>query len=168
MTEPSVFVKPGKELSLSGSALIQLIQETLHRGAALKFQALGYSMSPFIRDGDVITISPLSDKPIRRGDVVALLSPARKKLIVHRVVYRNRQGDLYTAGDNLPQPDIAVSEKDILGRVTGVQRNGKNITVGLGAERLFIAVLTRHGLIYSLILPIMRHLRTFLRRPSRG
>jgi signal peptidase I len=166
MTESAVFVKPGKKLFLSGSAFIQLMRETLYRGVALKFQAQGYSMSPCIRDGDVITISPLTDKPICRGDVVAFVCPARKKLVVHRVVYRNKHGELHTAGDNLPKPDTTVSEGQILGRVTSVQRNGKDITFGLGAERLLIAVLARHGLIYSIIMPMVRHLRAFFKRSA--
>jgi signal peptidase I len=168
MIEPSVFVKPGKELSLSGPALVQLIRETLHRRASIKFQATGCSMTPFIWDGDIITISPLTDKSIRRGDVVAFVCPIRKKLVIHRVVRRNRRGEMRIAGDNLPKPDTTVSENNILGRVTSVERKGGEISFGLGVERLCIAMLTRYGLIYSLILPMARRLRMLFGRPTHG
>ena len=168
MTEPSVFVRPGKELSLSGPALLQLIRETLLRGSAIKFQAKGFSMSPFIRDNDIITISPLTNKSISYGDIVAFVCPITEKLVVHRVVKRNGKGAVCIAGDNLPKPDTTVSEERILGRVTSIERNGKKIALGLGLERSLIATLTRHGLIYSFLLPMMRCLRAFFKRYPHG
>ena len=168
MVEPSQFIKRDEQLSLSEPAFTQLVQEALRGGTAIKFLARGFSMSPFIRNGDIITISPLTNKSITRGDIVAFVCPITEKLVVHRVVECNGRGEVCIAGDNLPKLDTTISEKRILGRVTNVERNGKKITLGLGVERSLIATLTSHGLIYSFILPMMRCLRAFLKRYSHG
>ena len=168
MLEPSQFIKRDEELSLSGPAFTQLVQATLRGGTAIKFPARGFSMSPFIRNGDIITISPLTNKSITRGDIVAFVCPITDKFVVHRVVERNGRGEVCIAGDNLPKLDTTISEKRILGRVTNVERKGKKIILGLGLERSLIATLTRHGLIYSFFLPIMRCLRSFFKRNPNG
>ena len=52
-------------LSLSGEALIELMRAVLARGLPFRFAARGFSMAPFIRDGDVISVSPpLSARPV--------------------------------------------------------------------------------------------------------
>jgi len=47
------------ELSISGSTLIELLEAVLSQEASFRFQAKGLSMSPFIKDGDMVTVSPL-------------------------------------------------------------------------------------------------------------
>lgn len=47
-------------LSLSGKNLAELIQAVIAKGNPFRLKVKGFSMSPFIKDGDTITISPLS------------------------------------------------------------------------------------------------------------
>jgi len=108
-------------------------------------------MSPFIEDGDVITVAPLSPKPwapaYGLGQVVALVNPVSQKLVVHRIT--GRHGSHFVIqGDNLPGlVDGMFHRGDILGRVVRVERGGKRIWLGLGPERHAIAVLSRAGLL---------------------
>ena len=53
--EPGPFVADGGELRFSGAALTELMQGVLARPATFRFRAGGASMSPFVRDGDVIS-----------------------------------------------------------------------------------------------------------------
>jgi hypothetical protein len=46
-------------LSLSGAALLALARDVLARGAQVRFRARGSSMSPFIRDRDILTLAPV-------------------------------------------------------------------------------------------------------------
>ena len=46
-----------------------------------------------------------------------------------------------------------------MGRVTRVERNGKEIFFGLGPERFLIAFLTRRGLLFPLLYPLWRMVR---------
>jgi signal peptidase I len=144
MTPERPFVAAGSELLLSGAALKQLMEGVLGRGAPFRFRAGGSSMLPFVRDGDVICVSPLERAP-GPGDVVAFVHATTGRLVVHRVVAR--RGDLYTLrGDNAGDgPDGEVGLDALLGRVTEVRRGDRPVRLGLGPERYLIAVLSRVG-----------------------
>jgi signal peptidase I len=139
-----------------------LVKEILSKGAECRFQAKGHSMSPFIKDGDIVTISPLTNSSPGLGDVVAFNRPENENLIIHRVVEK-RNNDYYVRGDNLPEADGLVQARDILGYVNKVERNGKNVRVGLGPERFLIALLNRKGLLIPLLSPIRKVIRSFIR-----
>jgi len=164
--EPSLVITKDEELSLSGDALIGLMQAVLARDAPFRFRAKGWSMSPFIRDGDVITIVPLNNALPRLGDVVAFIHPKMNKLVVHRVI-GTRNGACIVQGDNVPGlVDGVIAQTSILGRVTRVQRNGRHIWPGLGPERYLIAFLSRAGLLVPLRVRLAGLARPFLHRRS--
>lgn len=120
-----------------------LASDVLGRGVPLRFKAGGHSMAPLIRDGDVVTISPLSARP-RIGDVVAYLDVGGR-LVVHRVAAR--RGELYEIrADGLDDSSDLVAADHVLGVVTRVERRGRDVRLGLGPERLLIAGLQRLGL----------------------
>lgn len=146
--QPVEYLRPAMRqagLSVSGAALIELMRAVHAKGLPFRFRADGYSMTPFIRSGDVVTVAPLASHVPRTGDVVAFIHPGMKLLCLHRVVSARGDG-FFIQGDNLiEQPDGVVSRKAILGRVTGVERAGRRITLGLGSERVVIALLSRWG-----------------------
>jgi len=159
----SGFSQAGDELPLSGSALRALLQAVLERGVPFRFRAKGFSMSPFIKDGDVITVSPLAGVKPRLGDVVAFQRNESETLVVHRVV--GWHGDIIAIqGDFLPEADDFVPLASVLGRVEHVERNGRQVRLGLGPERTVIALLTRSGVFRHVILPIWFRFRRFVRR----
>jgi hypothetical protein len=84
------YIQYGGEGTISNRALSELLQAVLDKGMPFRFRAPGFSMSPFIRDGDVITISRLSGDSPGQGTVVAFSQPKTGKLIVHRVVVKKR------------------------------------------------------------------------------
>lgn len=135
----------------------------LDKGVPFRFKAKGLSMHPFIRHGDVITITPLFDNLPRYGDVVAFVPPEISTLIVHRVVGK-RDGDFLIKGDNIARSDGLIPMASILGSVTKVERDGKEVYIGLGPERLLIAFLTRRGILSPLLLPVCRLARLITRR----
>jgi signal peptidase I len=161
--KPALVSKRGEELPLSGADLIELLQAVLDKGVPFRFRAKGFSMSPFIKDDDVITVSPLSNDSTRLGDVVAFIRSETKKLVIHRVV--GKQGEYFhIKGDNIPDTDELIPEKNILGGVTKVERNGRKIYLGLGPERFLIASLTRRGLLFPLFHPMWRMVRPIFRK----
>jgi hypothetical protein len=160
--KPALLIKKGEELPLSGPALIELLRAVLDKEALFRFRAKGFSMSPFIKDDDVVTVSHLWGGSPRVGDVVAFVSPCAERLVVHRVLCK--KGDHYLIkGDSAPEPNGLVPRINILGRVRRVERSGKGVLLGLGPERILIALLTRNGLIFNLLLPIWRLIRPIAR-----
>ena len=137
-------------LSLSGKALIELMQAVHAKGLPFRFNAGGHSMAPFIRDGDVICVSPLASRAPGPGDVVAFIHPKTKLLCLHRVL--SVHGDRFLIqGDNMPEePDGMIPLEAILGRVTRVERAGRKVRLGLGPERFLLALLSRRGLLAAI------------------
>ncbi len=141
--EPQIYVLKSAELPLSGCALLQLMLAVLGRGVPFRFRARGWSMAPFIRDGDVITIAPFQEKNPSLGDIVAFTRPTESRLVVHRIV--NRRGSaFYIQGDSAPDhPDGVIPAEKLLGKVTCIERNGCRVWLGLGPEKILIAWLSR-------------------------
>ena len=150
MTVP-LYQIPDPQCSLFAS----LLQTTLGKGMPVSFTAKGFSMAPFIKDGDVLTVVPLEGTSPASGDVVAFFRPGTEKLTIHRVI--GEEGDSYwMKGDNSLQADGLIPKTSILGRVKRVERNGKRVYLGLGPERVLIAFLTRTNLLFPILRPVWR------------
>lgn len=144
--QSALFVTQAGEASFSNTAFLTLLEGILLKGKPCRFQAKGGSMSPFLKDGDVITVSPWSNTSPHLGDLVAALHPVTGQLIAHRLT--GKRGDLFQVqGDNLPQADGLIPKRQVLGRITKVERNGRAVNLGLGLERFPIAWLARTGLL---------------------
>jgi hypothetical protein len=164
MCNPLLGAVSGGDLSLSGEDLVELMRAVLAKGASFRFRAKGWSMAPFIRDGDVICVSPLPASGPGLGDVVAFFTPESQRLLVHRVVLR-RGAACVSRGDNISgMSDGTISIKHILGRVTRVTREGRNVWLGLGPERRLIALLSRTGLLLPARLRLEAIARQLVRR----
>jgi signal peptidase I len=159
--KPALFTKKREELSLSSQQLEKLMRGVLGKGASFRFQVKGFSMSPFIKDGDVLTIAPVQGSAPGFGDVVVFTHPDTGRLIIHRIIGK-KAGSFLAKGDNAPEGDGLISRAFILGRVTKVGRNGKYISLGLGPDRFIIAFVIRAGLL-PLLWPVWRLVRFFMR-----
>ena len=126
-----------------------MLKDVLARGVPFRFEAGGYSMTPFIRDSDVVTISPLHGRRARFGEVVAYAGPT-EGLIVHRVVAR-RPGFYEIRADNSYAADGVVPAARVFGAVSRVERRGHRVRLGLGPERALVGVLVRLGLLQPLV-----------------
>lgn len=125
-------------VSLKSADLASLFAEILARGGSLQFEAHGGSMFPFIRDGDVLTVKPVSPKDLRAGDV-ALYRTAGGGLAVHRVVSRELQDErvvLMLRGDAAPVASERVSAEQVLGQIAYLQRGARIIHLDRNAHRL--------------------------------
>jgi signal peptidase I len=104
---------------------MELIEAVHEKGAAFHFQAKGHSMTPAIRDGDFITISPLEELVPRRGDVIAFRHPERPQMLVHRVLHAEGR-KFFLKGDNCPAADGWVPLENVLGLITQVERGERS------------------------------------------
>lgn len=164
--EASVFIIDGGEGTLTMKILVELLQAVTEKGKPFRVRAFGFSMHPFIRNRDIITISPLPSGRPRLGDVAAFLQPVTGKLVVHRVI--GFKGDhCLIRGDNVVESDGLIPCPNIQGYVTCVERDGKEIWWGSGPERYLIALMSQKGLLrrtlflaYRLVNPIIRRRKT--------
>jgi hypothetical protein len=152
-----------KEFLLDGASLAKLLEAALAKEHSFRFQAKGYSMSPFIRDGDTLTISVLQNTTLSIGAIVAFLPPPAKKLIVHRVI--GRKAGLYLLkGDRAFNSDGLVQRQDIVGRLSAIERGERHIHAGLGKEGLVISLLSRARIIYFIAV-LWSFIPRFLKKP---
>ncbi len=151
MSNDSVVVNDSSQ-TMPNVEFAGLMRAVLAKGASFRFQASGFSMSPFIHNGDIITIEPALPR-LHFGEVGAFVHPDNNRLTVHRIIHVGQDGYL-TKGDNSPEIDGLVSQSDIIGRVTRLERGGKPSRLGLGLERVIIAFLSRRGWLIPLIGPL--------------
>jgi hypothetical protein len=160
LSKPALFVKEGGVMSLSGPELRDLLQAVLSKGFPFRFMVRGFSMLPFIRDGDVVTVSPFGCRKPGLGQVLGFVHPETGRLVIHRVIGR-KDTAWQLRGDNASKSDGLVTTNNLIGRVTRVERKGQPVRLGLGSEKVFIALLNRHGLL-PVFMSIGRMLRSIL------
>ncbi|MCX5883872.1 MAG: S24/S26 family peptidase [Deltaproteobacteria bacterium] len=160
----SHYVKANQILpSMPGTAVAELMAAVLDKDMPFRFCAPGFSMTPFIRDGDMITIA---SRRLRCGDVVAFVNSNCGKLIVHRIVHISRERYLIK-GDNAREPDGCVSRSSILGRVIRVEHRGRQVWLGTGIERVVIAFLSLHGWLMPVVWTVWGIVKPFAGRWTR-
>ena len=119
------------ERVISNADLDALAQQVLQAGATLRFTARGTSMCPFLKDGDVVELAPLGDRPLGWGEVALVRVPGGR-LVLHRV-YRLRRlngvRQLLLRGDNRPASDGWINPADVLGRARRAWRGGRRLAL---------------------------------------
>lgn len=151
-SKPTLLLREGKELKLSGDSLANILNAVLDKGLPFRFRVKGCSMLPFIKEEDVVTIFPVKDSRLRYGDVVAFMNPRTGKLSIHRIISK-RGCFYYLKGDNNADGDGLISENNIFGRVKKVERAGKKAIFCLGPARYAIALLSCMNIFSSFLFP---------------
>ena len=138
--EPPSYIASRGELCLSNPGQLALLKSMAEHGVPLRSTVRGFSMHPFIRDGDILTIAPLKDCSLDVGDIVAFTRPVGGRLAIHRIIKQADSGWLLK-GDNCQESDGVVPDNEIIGRVIRVERNKRKVHLGLGASGKLIAIL---------------------------
>lgn len=167
--QSSPFVVSGGELPISNLGQLELLRAATERGASFRTGARGFSMAPFIRDKDVVTIAPLHGQEPRLGEVIAFIQADTGRLTVHRVTARSGAGWV-VRGDNSPEANGVVMRGEIVVRVVRVERAGRGLRLCLGVGGRMIAVLNR-GQALTRLRRLWRSLRgaaAFVLRSAQG
>jgi uncharacterized repeat protein (TIGR01451 family) len=91
-----------------------LTRDLLQQGVGVRFRARGASMSPAIRDGEMVYITPVIVSKLRKDDIV--LTKSENGFRLHRIVLADYANDAYiTRGDCGRQDDPPLSGSQILG-----------------------------------------------------
>lgn len=140
-----------------------LFRQHLGKGNILKFRALGTSMWPFIRSGDVVHVVATEEFAV--GNV--LLYEREQAWYVHRLIQivPSTLGEscYILRGDSLPIADPPIQAEQILGRVIAIKRRGRLIQPNRRFYRLWHFVYSV-SLFRNVILPRMLQLLTSAKR----
>ena len=112
----------------------ELFEEILKSGAGLRVRVTGRSMTPFIRNGEVVTLQQMPVTALHIGDVI-LVKMQRGDLLLHRIVKKTQAaaGVIFrTKGDALTLLDEPISGEDILAKVLRIEKTSP----GNGLKRI--------------------------------
>ena len=144
----------------------ELMITILEHGKSFRFQARGGSMSPFIKDQDIIRVKPILPEKIHTGDILAFINPDQQKLNVHRVVVI-KNGKFCMKGDSVHSPDGWIERDQIIGIVDAIERGGKAKKMGLGFEKFLVAYLSQKNVLLPTIRVLWRLFPPALKRRIR-
>jgi signal peptidase I len=119
----------GREVTLETPDFLEQARLLLSKNLPVELRMSGSSMSPAVEDGDVVTVEPLRDEPIRQGDIV-LYQSRYDTAVIHRVVRLDRSSSnrtIVTRGDLASTNDPPVPVHRVLGRVKLIERAGERI-----------------------------------------
>ncbi len=121
----------------ASNLLLDLTTELLSQGATVRFRPTGRSMYPSIREGELITVEPVQASDVKIADIV--LYRSERGLIAHRVVeIASRDSQVFRVrGDASLSCDQPVEAEQILGRVVGVQRNGRSVALASRGAKIW-------------------------------
>ncbi len=107
----------------------EVLRALLEQGLSVRFQARGASMSPAIRDGEIVRVTPVIVSKLRKDDIV--LAKSNYGFRLHRIVLADHARDVFvTRGDCGQENDPQLTGAQIL----GVAR-AKEVRVGRKAVR---------------------------------
>lgn len=122
----------------SPQLFFELAKEILSSGNDFRFNATGNSMHPFIQNGDTITINPIGNKVLKRGQVAFYYNDV-DQLFAHRVYGFNKtsktmfyiiKGDALYDMENIPH-------NTILGIAVKAERDNKQIDLNSIINRYY-------------------------------
>lgn len=123
----------------------------------VRLRVTGASMVPAIWPGDILTVRRTDAAQLRVGQVV--LYCRKEGLIAHRVT-QIAADHVITKGDTLLRHDPPVIVNDVLGRVVGVERNGRCIRPGQSFwQEVLSSILRQSDFCLRVVLRLGRHFR---------
>jgi len=135
------------------SDLFQLTDDLLAENRQVKLKCMGYSMFPFLKKGDSVTLGKCSMSEVKPGDIVVFKSD--NKWVAHRAIKRKNTGGeecLVTRGDTCRHKDPCVTEKNFIGKINSYTRNNKETNLKKFFPKYIGLLIARLSPIISLLL----------------
>ena len=138
-----------QKLNLGSSDLAELAAEVFDRGGTISFIAMGSSMLPTLKDGDLLTAAPEDPFSVQQGDLL-LYRTEDDRAAVHRVSDVSRissHAELTLSSDSNPEDIYRISIEQVMGKVLSAVRDGKAVRIDSVAsdepQTVFARLITR-------------------------
>jgi len=102
----------------------------------LVYTNVGDSMEPLIRQGRDLLVIEKPQERLKKYDV-PLYRRDFGQYVLHRIL-KVRQEDYVICGDNRRNKEYGITDRHIIGVLTGIVRNGKEISVSDWHYRLYV------------------------------
>lgn len=108
----------------ASSAVTGLFEDLLNSGVSLQVRVTGRSMTPFIRNGEIVTINKVRPLSLQRGDLIFFRN-SQGFPVLHRLIRKKYIDDtlmFQTKGDALLSFDEPVMSHHVLGKVGRIEK----------------------------------------------
>lgn len=114
-------------------------EDFLQQYGFLAYTVCGISMMPLLRQKiDVVDIRPKGEERCKKYDVVLYKYDMNgSKYILHRIL-KVRPNDYVIAGDHNTFLEYGITDQQIIGVMTRIRRNGKEITMDNKLYRMYV------------------------------
>ncbi|NWF76343.1 MAG: signal peptidase I [Nitrospirae bacterium] len=126
-----------REIGLDRDELGVLTEEIIGRGGSFSFKAHGWSMYPFIHDGDILTVGPVSTNELKSGDII-LYKSLDDGVVVHRVIGKTKVGNteiLKVRGDALIGSPEYIATTQVIGKAIKQRRTSNVVDLQKGGSK---------------------------------
>ena len=111
-------------------------EEEIEKSSKIIYTNVGDSMMPFIKQGrDVLVISRAEGR-LKRYDV-PLYKRDSGQYVLHRIL-KVRENDYVICGDNRCSREYGITDRHIIGVLTGIIRDGREIPVTDRKYRIYV------------------------------
>jgi signal peptidase I len=124
------------------SACCDLVVDVVRSAGSASLRAMGCSMLPAIRPGDVLAVERHNSDELQPGEII--LYNRNGKLTAHRII-QVLDESLLTQGDSLPSRDLPVQFGEVVGRVIGICRNGRPVSLQRSPWQSVLAAILRRS-----------------------
>ena len=118
-------------MNCSAQDFLELSELVLKKGDCFRFRAQGWSMSPFIRNGDLIQVKSVSPLNLKYGDII-FYHNHRERVIVHRIINKDKVNDsliFLVKGDSSQGKAEYVYQENIVGKVVAIEKRRRTINM---------------------------------------
>ena len=136
-------------------------EEEIRRKGKLVYTNVGDSMEPLIRQGrDILIISAVSGR-LKKYDV-PLYKRDSGQYVLHRMM-KVRADEYVICGDNRWQREYGISDRHIIGVLSGIVRDGKEISVNDKRYRLYVHLWCDFFYVRAFILMVKHYIKRWLK-----
>lgn len=112
-------------------------EEVIERDGKLIYTNQGDSMMPLIKEGrDILIIQKVGGDRLKKYDV-PLYKRDTGQYVLHRII-KVRENDYVICGDNRINLEYGITDRHIIGVLTAVIRNGKELSVTSVKYKLYV------------------------------
>ena len=111
-------------------------EEEIERTGKLVYKNVGNSMMPLIKQGRDLLIIEKTDGRLKKYDI-PLYKRDNGQYVLHRIL-KVRENDYVICGDNRYNKEYGITDKNIIGVLTGMVRNGREISFASYKYRLYV------------------------------
>lgn len=132
-------------------------EEEISRTGKLIYTNVGDSMMPIIRQNrDLLIIEKVNGR-LKKYDV-PLYKRDSGQYVLHRIL-RVRKNDYVMCGDNRCNKEYGITDRHIIGVLTGIVRDGKTVSVNNKKYRLYVHLWCDFFPVRALILRAKNYLK---------